>query len=182
MEAELGAHEDDGPVHPGAAAVGARELLLEPVCEGLHPLHQRGVALGGFLRRGPEVVEERDRVLAGARPALGVDVAEDCGAVACPAPAVVVGDSRERLQPVDETLGEELGAGFEVCCPGDEDAAWQALSSITVTRAAAPLSGSCKRGETAGVRAIADQYSDGARDDGIALVDGCDGGVRDLYR
>ena len=36
--------------------------------------------------------------------------------------------------------------------------------------------------ELAGVRAIADQYSDGGRDDGIAFVRVCDGEGRDLYR
>ena len=54
---------------------------------------------------------------------MRVDVAEDGVAVPHPAPAVVVGDPRERLQPVGEADGEIVGAPLEIGGAGLEDAA-----------------------------------------------------------
>ena len=109
-------------------------------------LEQLGVALGRLLRRGPEVVQEAHRVLAGELPAVRVDVAEDGGAVARPAPAVVVGDPRERLQARREAVGEDGGARLEVGGAGDEDAAQASPSSITKARL--PASWSPRGGPT----------------------------------
>ena len=53
---------------------------------------------------------------------MRVDVAEDGAAAAHPAPAVVVGDARERLQAVREANGEIVGAPQEIVGAWLEDA------------------------------------------------------------
>src|SRR5262249_31110655 len=134
VEAELGAHEDDGAVDPRPRESRSVEYRVDARGERFDSGEKLAVLLRCLLRRGPEVVEEADGALAGELPAVRVDVPEDGRPVRVPAPGVVVGDRGERLQPRGQPLGEEVTAQHEVGGPRSEHAARQALSSITSAR------------------------------------------------
>ena len=114
VDAELGAQERDRPGDAGARLVGAREIRRHVLGQRLDPRGERRVALGRRLRRRPEVVQEAHRVVPGSLPAESADVAEQRGPVRVPAPAVVVRDGGERLQPVDETIRQRSRAARQV--------------------------------------------------------------------
>ena len=114
VHAELGAQERDRAGDAGARLVRPREIRRHVLGQRLDPRDERRVALRRRLRRRPEVVQEAHRVVPGALPAEGADVAEERGPVRVPAPAVVVRDGGERLQPVDEAVRQRSRAARQV--------------------------------------------------------------------
>ena len=121
VDAELGAEERHRPLDPRPRGVWAGEIGVHLRSQRLDPLQEHGVTLHRLLRGRPEVAEKANRIRAGQCPAVGVDVAEDRRPVAQPAPHVVVGDRRERLEAVRELVGEMRRAGLEVGRAGRED-------------------------------------------------------------
>ena len=124
VDAVLGAHVRDRPLQRRTGPRRLGELGGDLHRERQHTRLQLFVALRVRARGGPEVGEELHRVPAGEIPAVRVYLAEDVLGTAEPAPAVVVGDRRERLQAGREVVGEvgrtlrdvrRAGSRREVC-------------------------------------------------------------------
>jgi hypothetical protein len=98
VDGALGTQERDRVLgRDGSGRVGAGQLLVDRTRELLGAPDQLAVGRGARQHRRRGALEEQHRALAVGGEAVGVDRAEQVGAVEAPAPAIVVGEPRNAL-------------------------------------------------------------------------------------
>jgi hypothetical protein len=99
VEPVLGGEVRDRAVRRGRAVVrGTVEVGADAGLDGRGAFEQLRVLRGGLQAGGRRLLQLLHRILGDLVPALGVEVAEDGGAVRVPSPAVVVGEPGENAQ------------------------------------------------------------------------------------
>ena len=138
-------------VAPGAGEVGGDRAPRAPR-RGPAARRPRTAAWqavgGGFL-------EQAHRVLGHAVPAVGIDGAEDLGAVRIPGPAVVVGDAGENAQRLGKAGGEGFGSPLNIASASLHVGQHRHSTSVPAHRCRYPLLSQAQRGSPKARRTLA---------------------------
>src|SRR3954447_13785020 len=117
MDSVLRAEERHRTVPVDLAVPGTFELLTDGGLEPVSALDQLAVARRSAKRGHRRLFQQAHRVLETALPAVGIDGAEQGRTIRMPAPAVVVGEVRKRLERLWNPLGQLARRAVEVSPP-----------------------------------------------------------------